>query len=120
MQAAGDVVRPGAKDNPNWPEKLYARTYTLNTARKRLNVSRYSMDQAVATGLLPIFADPNGDTRISAAVVEDILAAERDDSDGLPVRATMLAIMVILTKCDGESNDVWRQTAKKPWRGARA
>jgi len=77
MQAAGDVIRPGAKDNPNWPERLHARTYTLNTARKRLNASRYSMDQAVATGLLPIFADPTGETRISAAVVESLLA---DDS----------------------------------------
>ena len=76
MQAAGDVIRPGAKDkeNPGWPEKLNVRTYTLNAARKRLNVGRYAMDQAVATALLPIFADPTGETRISAAIVETILA----------------------------------------------
>jgi hypothetical protein len=56
LQAAGEMLRPGAKDSsPNLADKLHARTYTLNTARKRLDVSRYSMDQAVESGFAPDF-----------------------------------------------------------------
>lgn len=74
LQAAGDVLRPGAKDtSPNLADRLHARTYTLNTARKRLDISRYSMDQAVESGLIPIFADPNGEMRISAALLEELV-----------------------------------------------
>lgn len=72
---SGEVVRPGARDGDRSRTRVIARTYTPQTAARRLGLRRQSIDSAIRRGRLRMFRDPDGHERIPAeqleAAVED-------------------------------------------------
>lgn len=71
LEAAGDVIRPGVPDGNTRRDSVIARSYTINMARKRLFVSKNSLEKAIETGNLPAFVDPDGIIRIPAYSIEN-------------------------------------------------
>jgi hypothetical protein len=73
LQAAGEMIRPGAHLSPDdntIRAQVLARTYTLNGARKRLDISRPSLDKAIEDGVVTPFTDPENQVRLSAQSIE--------------------------------------------------
>ncbi|MDZ4771444.1 MAG: helicase-related protein [Chloroflexota bacterium] len=66
----GDRLRPDTEDGKSNPAKVAARSYTLETASRRLSVRDEVLMRAIRAGLLTPFIDPKGKERLSAAQVE--------------------------------------------------
>lgn len=72
LEQSGDVVRPNVKEARTLKAQVQARTYTLNSAAKRLNLRPDSVEAAARQERLAHFVDPEGVVRIPAAEVEAI------------------------------------------------
>lgn len=70
LELCGDVLRPGARDGSTRRIQVVARTYTINSAAKRLGIRQITLETAVAEGLMPTLIDPEGRLRLPAAYVE--------------------------------------------------
>jgi len=70
LERSGDTIRSGAKDGGDIRNQVIARTYTVNSARKRFSVNKSAVHSAISLGFLKSFVDPEGRERISAANVE--------------------------------------------------
>ncbi|MCU0511255.1 MAG: hypothetical protein MUE40_01665 [Anaerolineae bacterium] len=71
----GAIIRPGAVLTPDMAGSrllVQARSYTFNAARKRLDISKASLDKAVEAGLLHTFVDPENQMRLPADMVESV------------------------------------------------
>lgn len=73
LDQCGDALRNGAKDGTSYQEKVVARTYTLNSARRRLGLQKQTIERAVAAGHLPQFIDPEHRPRIPAYAIETVM-----------------------------------------------
>jgi ATP-dependent RNA helicase SUPV3L1/SUV3 len=71
LEAAGEMIRPGIPDGKTRRDSVIARSYTINMARKRLEVSKGSLEKAIESGDLPAFVDPEGTIRMPAHSIED-------------------------------------------------
>lgn len=74
---AGDVMRPEGTQGKSARLYVIARTYTLESAARRLGFVTGVIRTAAASGDLPSFSDPDGKIRIPAAAVEE--AAENEE-----------------------------------------
>jgi hypothetical protein len=66
----GDVLRPGASSASTDREIVITRTYTLESAARRLELPGRTIAEAVRNKALAAFTDPEGRIRIPAAAVE--------------------------------------------------
>lgn len=71
---AGDVMRPEGTHGKSGRLYVIARTYTLESAARRLHIGAGALRTAASTGDLPSFTDPDGKLRIPAAAVEEAAA----------------------------------------------
>jgi len=74
LEAAGDLLRPGAREGITVRSKAVARTYTLSNAAKRLGAKPATLEDAAKGGLLTSVTDPEGHTRLSAQQIEAAVA----------------------------------------------
>ena len=72
-ELCGDVLRPGAGRAGTDRMFVVARTYTVETAAKRLELPGSVVMEASRNNALASFLDPAGKTRIPAAAVEEAL-----------------------------------------------
>jgi hypothetical protein len=72
----GDLMRPEGTHGKSGRLYVMARTYTLESAAKRLGFAPGVLRIAAATGDIPSFTDPEGKIRISAEVVEQAAGSE--------------------------------------------
>lgn len=70
LDAAGEVLRLGAKDGDTRRQQVLARSYTVEAAAKRLRLHEKALLDAIAANLLPCFTDPEDKLRIPAEVIE--------------------------------------------------
>lgn len=73
LRIAGEVVRPGARDGNTNRVQVVARSYTMNSAAKRLALKQPTLEAAVAAGIVEPFTDPEGKERFPAYVIEEAL-----------------------------------------------
>lgn len=73
--ACGDVLRHNAKDGESLRQQVVARSYTIRSAQKYLNLQKDAVQRAVDEGRLPSFADPEDRVRIPAYAIAE---AEND------------------------------------------
>src|SRR5690349_12485467 len=60
---------PDAEDNQS-------NSYTLNRARRRMNLHQNTLEKAIEAGILPSFKDKDGTSRVAIADIESILSDE--------------------------------------------
>lgn len=72
----GEVMRPDGTHGKSGRLYVIARTYTAESAAKRLGFANGIIRAAVAGGDLPSFTDPDGKVRIPAAAVEEAANSE--------------------------------------------
>lgn len=77
LELTGDVIRPGLQDGKEDRDKVYARSYKVNSAARRLELKRGTIEEAMILGHITSFVDPDGAVRIPAKAVE----AAMDDND---------------------------------------
>lgn len=77
MPLAGNVMRPDGTHGKSGRLYVIARTYTPESAAKRLGIPVSAVRSATANGELPSFRDPDGKVRIPAEAVEN--AAENEE-----------------------------------------
>ncbi len=75
-ELCGNVLRPGAGSARTDRMIVLARTYTLETAAKRMELPGRTIAEAVRNKALASFTDPKGKTRILAAAVEAAMQKE--------------------------------------------
>ena len=66
LTQAGNAIRHDANANETPMQQTVARTYTLNRARRQLNLHKGTIEQAIANGHFTSFVDPEGNVRIPA------------------------------------------------------
>lgn len=72
----GEVMRPDGTHGKSGRLYVIARTYTPESAAKRLGFGTNVLRTAATSGNLPSFIDPDGKIRIPAAAVEQAAASE--------------------------------------------
>ncbi|MEL6269112.1 MAG: helicase-related protein [Chloroflexota bacterium] len=72
LEKAGETLRPDATDGTKQRVQTLARTYEVNSAARRLNLKRGTIEESLILELLPSFVDPEGAVRIPAEAVETI------------------------------------------------
>lgn len=77
LALAGDVIRPDAREGKTRRTKVMVRSYTINSAAKRLWIQPETVEEAIKAGVIPTFTDPEGRARLAASEIE----AAFDDAD---------------------------------------
>lgn len=72
----GDGVRPDGTQGKSGRLYVIARTYSPESAAKRLGFATGVLRAAAASGAIPSFTDPDGKVRIPAAAVEQAVGSE--------------------------------------------
>lgn len=72
LELAGDVVRPDGNDGDTAEQQAIARSYTLNRARRYLDLHKATVTYAVENGTLSAFIDPHSNMRIPANEIETV------------------------------------------------
>ncbi len=70
LEWSGSKLRAEARDANSWRAQVLARTYTISTAAKRLQLSSETLEKAYQIELLPGFVDPEGVIRFAAEEIE--------------------------------------------------
>ncbi len=70
LPAAGEGLRPGAREGQAAHLRVAARTYTVHAAAQRLDLGAGALLAAAREGVLASFTDPAGQLRLTAAAVE--------------------------------------------------
>lgn len=73
LDLVGDMVRPDGNDGDSAEQQAIARSYTVNRARRRLNLHKNTVSRAIDNGIFSSFIDPHDNQRIPAAEVEAVL-----------------------------------------------
>lgn len=73
LDFVGEVLRHNADDGKNRRTQVLARSYTENTAARRLDVRKESIQRALDEGILDYIEDPEERVRIPARQVEAVL-----------------------------------------------
>ncbi len=74
LEAAGEVMRPGAREGTTRRSRVIAHSYTVSNAAKRLNIRPVTLERAINAGHIMTFVDPEGRTRLPARDVEAALS----------------------------------------------
>jgi hypothetical protein len=74
LDHCGDVLRQPNHDGQTRREKVLARSYSLSSASKKLGIRVETLQNAIGARIIQAFIDPDGQTRLSAAEVNAILA----------------------------------------------
>lgn len=72
LEQSGDVARPNAREAKTLKAQVQARTYTVNSAAKRLNLRPDTIEAAVRQKRMFSFTDPEGVLRIPAYEIEAV------------------------------------------------
>ncbi|MEL6405199.1 MAG: helicase-related protein, partial [Chloroflexota bacterium] len=78
LTLAGEVVRLDGNDGDTAEKRAIARTYTVNRARRYLDLHKTTLSIAIDNGHLSAFIDPHGNMRIPAGEVERLLQDTAD------------------------------------------
>lgn len=70
LDLAGELVRPDGNDGESVEQQAIARSYTVNRARRRLNLHKNTIATAIRKGIFSAFIDPDDNQRIPADEVE--------------------------------------------------
>lgn len=70
----GEVLREGGRDGATFRIQVVARTYTVNSASKRLGIRQVTLETAIAEGIVTTLTDPELRMRLSAAEIERAFA----------------------------------------------
>jgi DEXQ-box helicase domain of Suv3/Helicase conserved C-terminal domain len=70
LDKCGEVLRDGARDGKTAHLRVTARSYTLDSAAKRIGVRLRALERAIRAGQVMTFEDPDGKQRIAAEIVE--------------------------------------------------
>lgn len=73
LQMVGDTLRPDGNDGETAEQQAIARSYTVNRARRRLDLHKNTVAQAIDNGIFTAFIDPHDNQRISADEIEHVL-----------------------------------------------
>ncbi len=73
LDLAGELVRPDGNDGDSAEQQAIARSYTVNRARRRLNLHKNTVTTAIQNGIFSAFVDPDDNQRIPADEVEKAL-----------------------------------------------
>ncbi len=73
LRATGDTLRSGARDGDNRQSQVIARSYTLSSAAKRLNIRQTALEAAIQAGWITPFTDPEERVRIPAVDIENAI-----------------------------------------------
>src|SRR5690606_35668468 len=80
LEQSGAVTRPNAKEATSLRGQVLARTYTTNSAAKRLGLRPETIEAAARHHKLASFTDPEGVTRFPAFDIEAIHADARSEA----------------------------------------
>lgn len=73
LNLAGDKLRPDGNDGESTEQQAIARSYTINRARRRLNLHKNTVSTAIGQGIFSAFIDPDDNQRIPAGEIESAL-----------------------------------------------
>ncbi len=76
LDLVGELVRPDGNDGDSAEQQAIARSYTVNRARRRLNLHKNTVATAIENGIFSAFIDPDENQRIPADEVENALQDE--------------------------------------------
>jgi hypothetical protein len=74
LDYCGDVLRHDGEDGPTRREQVAARSYLVPQAAARLFLYRETLQSAISSRQIIAFVDPEGQTRLPAYEVEELLA----------------------------------------------
>lgn len=127
LDDAGETLRPDKDDGENAKQQVIARSYTINRARRRLNLHSATVASAVKRGLLTSFVDPDNHERIPAEEIEAVLEqpelyeqiaemeriAIRDIAEALGVRTNIARQKI--QKAGFDRNKPYWQNIREQW-----
>lgn len=95
LDHCGDVLRQPDHDGATRREKVLARSYSLSEASRKLGIRVETLQNAIGARIIRAFIDPEGQTRLSAAEVNAILADPTlfqavEDQEIIAVRGLLL------------------------------
>lgn len=106
----GDVMRPDGTHGKSGRLYVIARTYTLESAAKRLGFATGVLRTAAARRDIPSFTDPDGKIRIPAAAVEQAAGSENMmEQIGGNTRLTAGQIAIVAGISESAARDHLRQ-----------
>lgn len=73
LPLVGNRLRSDGSDGESARQQVIARTYTVNRARHRLSLHKYTLELAIENGQLDAFIDPEENMRIPAEQIETLI-----------------------------------------------